>query len=63
MGGVEIFPPQLLVADAKEEVILLLMRLSIPPQRKKELAMQWAGMVGAQFTRDEILRLLGGQQL
>jgi len=63
MAGVEIFPPQFLVADAKEDIILLLMRLPLPPQRKKELAVQWAQMVGAQFTRDEILRLLGGQPL
>lgn len=63
MDGPEIFPPQMLTADAKEDVILLLQRLALPPQRAKELFVQWAQLVGAQFTREEIQRLLGGRPL
>jgi len=51
------------VADAKEEVILLLRRLELPPQRAKEVFVQWAQMVGAVFTREDIEKLLLGRQL
>lgn len=61
--GPEILPPQLLVADAKEEVILLLRRLDLPPQRAKEVFVQWAHLVGAVFTREDIEKLLLGRQL
>jgi hypothetical protein len=60
MPGPEIFPPELMVAEKKEEVILLLKRLDIPPQRKKEVFVQWSQMVGAMFTKDDIIKLLGG---
>ncbi len=63
MAGPEIFPPELLVADRKEDVILLLMRLPLAPQRKKELLVQWSQMVGAKFDREDVIRVTGGAVL
>ncbi len=62
MGGVrsmiEILPPSLLVADRKENVILLIQALPIPQQNKKELLIEWCKYVGVALTKDMVERVL-----
>lgn len=62
MGGVremiELIPPQLLTADKKENVILLIQALPIPQQNKKELLIEWCKVVGAALTKEMVDRVL-----
>jgi len=55
---IEILPPSLLVADRKENVILLIQALPIPQQNKKELLIEWCKYVGAALTKDMVDRVL-----
>lgn len=62
MGGeiamIEVLPPELLTADAKEKVILLLQALPIPQQNKKELLVEWCRYVGVALTKEMVDKIL-----
>jgi hypothetical protein len=55
---IEVLPPELLTVDKKEEVILLIQSLPIPPQNKKELLIEWCKYVGAALTKEMVDRIL-----
>lgn len=57
--GVEIFPPALLFKDKWDEVVVFLIRLLIPPRRKKELIVEWCKCVGAVLTEEMVKQVLG----
>lgn len=58
-GEIEIFPPALLAKDKKDEVILFLQRLPVPPRRKKQALIAWCQYVGAALDREMVEKLLG----
>jgi len=55
---IELIPPQLLTADKKENVILLIQALPIPQQNKKELLIEWCKVVGVALTKEMVERVL-----
>jgi hypothetical protein len=58
MSFLEVIPESLLVADRKDNVILLLQALPIPQANKKEILVEWCNYVGAALTKDMVDRIL-----
>jgi len=56
---IEIFPPALLAKEAKDDVILFLQKLPVPPRTKKEALVAWCNYVGAALTHEMVKALLG----
>jgi hypothetical protein len=59
MSLFEIFPPEMLVADAKEDVILLLKAMPIDERRKKQVYVDWTKLTGAVLEEEDIKKILG----
>jgi len=57
--GIEVFPPALLFKEKWDEVVVFLIRLPIPPRRKKELIVEWCKYVGAVLTEEMVKQVLG----
>ena len=58
MSMIEVIPESLLVADRKDNVILLLQALPIPQANKKEILVEWCNYVGAALSKDMVDRIL-----
>jgi len=56
---VEVFPIALLRKEKKDEVILFLKALPIPPRRKKQALIDWCKYVGIAITKEMVETLLG----
>jgi len=56
---IQIFPPALLAKDKKDEVIVFLQKLPVPPRRKKEALVDWCKYVGVALTKEMVDVLLG----
>jgi len=54
-----VFPGHLLVPEAKDDLIMFLAALDIPPRRKKQLLVEWGQLTGIILTREDFERLLG----
>jgi len=58
-GEIAIFPAALLDPRRKDEVILFLRQLPVPPNRKKEALVAWCRYVGVALDRDMVRAILG----
>ncbi len=58
-AAIEVIPGYLLEPERKDDLIIFLQRLPVPPRRKKEVFLEWAKYVGAVYTREDIEKLLG----
>lgn|GEM_PF-4109176 len=59
MSLLEVVPAALLAKDKEEDFILFLRRLPIPPNRKKEVLVDWCKIVGAALTHEMVEAVLG----
>jgi len=57
--AIEIFPVELLAPERKDDVVLFLAALPIPPRRKKQAYIEWAKYVGVAIDRETVDRILG----
>ena len=57
--SLSVFPEELLSPDRKDDFIMVLMRLPVPPRRKKELYVEWCKLTGTVLTREDVEYLLG----
>jgi len=60
MGGeLVIFPPVLLDPSKKDEVLIFLRELPVPPRRKKQALVAWCQYTGVALDRDMVEAVLG----
>jgi len=57
--AIEIFPVELLAPERKDDVVLFLAALPIPPRRKKQAYIEWAKYVGVAIDRETVDRIIG----
>jgi len=62
MSLIGIVPADLLEPDKKDDIIILLKSLDIPPRRKKQALVDWGLTVGIGLTQEDFQRLLGIEQ-
>jgi len=57
--SLSVFPEELLHPDKKHDFIMMLMRLPVPPRRKKEVYVEWCKLTGVVLTKKDVDYLLG----
>ena len=59
MGLIGIIPDNLFSPEHKDDIIIMLRSLDIPPRRKKQAFAEWGQLVGIGLTKEDYQRLLG----
>jgi len=57
--AIEIFPVELLAPERKDDVILFLAALPVPPRRKKQAYIDWCKYVGIAIEREDVEKIIG----
>jgi len=57
--AIEIFPVELLAPEKKDDVVLFLAALPVPPRRKKQAYIEWAKYVGIAVDKETVDRVIG----
>lgn len=55
----EVIPGHLLDPERKDDVIAFLARIPAPPERIKQVYLEWCQYVGIAMTREDLERILG----
>lgn len=62
MSLIGLIPEDMFSPDRKDDIIVMLRTLDVPPRRKKEELAGWAQAAGAGLTKEDYQKLLGIEQ-
>jgi len=59
MSLIGLIPDDMFSPERKDDIIIMLRTLDVPPRRKKQALVDWSQSVGAGLTKEDFQKLLG----